>query len=259
MSDGRWSDLAARAGSAVVMVGVGGACIIAGGLWFQLLIAASCGAMVWELVRMLAPERSGVALQLGLLTAATQLTAWSLPPVFLLPLALAPVPVGWSLIGARRFTFAGFALWIVLSGLAFVWLRDLRGLDWIIWLIGVVVVTDIAGYFAGKIIGGPKFWPAISPKKTWSGTSAGWIAAAVVGAVFAAQTSAGLGIIAVSVLASMASQAGDVIESALKRRTGVKDSSNLIPGHGGFLDRFDGMMGAAVFVLLLSLIFSPGV
>lgn len=259
MSDGRWSDLAARAGSAVVMVGVGGACVLAGGIWFQLLIALSCGAMIWELIRMLDPDRGAVALQLGALTAATQMAAWMLPPVFLLPFALAPIPVGWSLIRNRRPAFAGFALWIVLSGLAFVWLRDLRGLDWIIWLIAVVVVTDIAGYFAGKILGGPKFWPAISPKKTWSGTSAGWFGAAGVGAVFAAMTDAGTGVIIVSVLASMASQAGDVIESALKRRTGVKDSSNLIPGHGGFLDRFDGMMGAAVFVLLLSLIFSPGV
>lgn len=258
MSEGRWSDLAARAGSAVVMVAVGGAGVMAGGIWFQLMIAASCGAMMWELVRMLDPDRGTAALQLGALTAAALMAAWMLPPMFLLPVALAPVPVGWSLMSRRRPAFLAFSLWIVVSGLAFFWLRDERGLSWMIWLMGVVVATDIAGYFAGKMIGGPKFWPAISPKKTWSGTSAGWIAAAVVGAVFSWQVGVGAAILIVSVLASMASQAGDVIESALKRRTGVKDSSNLIPGHGGFLDRFDGMMGAAAFVLLLSLIFTPG-
>jgi phosphatidate cytidylyltransferase len=116
----------------------------------------------------------------------------------------------------------------------------------------------VAGYFAGKIIGGPKFWPAVSPKKTWSGTSAGWVGAALVGVGFVIWGGGGIMLVRISVLVSMASQAGDIVESALKRRTGVKDSSALIPGHGGFFDRFDGMMGAAAFLLLLGLIYVPG-
>jgi phosphatidate cytidylyltransferase len=124
------------------------------------------------------------------------------------------------------------------------------GASWLLWLIGVVVATDVAGYFAGKMIGGPKLWPRVSPKKTWSGSSAGWIAAAIVGAFFSEASGLGVGAIVLSVVMSMASQAGDIAESALKRKTGVKDSSALIPGHGGLFDRFDGMLGAAAAFLI---------
>ena len=86
----------------------------------------------------------------------------------------------------------------------------------------------------------------------------GWVAAAVVGTAFAVYASLGAGLVLISVLASMASQAGDIVESATKRKFGVKDSSDLIPGHGGFLDRFDGMMGASLLVLIASLFYAPG-
>ena len=117
-----------------------------------------------------------------------------------------------------------------------------------------VVVTDVAGYFAGRHFGGPKFWPAISPKKTWSGTVAGWIGAGLVGALFLTFTNAGWDTIWLSMLLALASQMGDIAESALKRRVGVKDSSALIPGHGGLFDRFDGLLGASLFMLLLALV-----
>ena len=119
------------------------------------------------------------------------------------------------------------------------------------WLALVVISTDILGYFAGRFIGGPKFWPKISPKKTWSGTVAGWIGAAIIGVVFVWYGRSGPELIGISVAISMASQIGDVAESALKRRMGVKDSSNIMPGHGGMFDRFDGMLGASVFLLLV--------
>jgi phosphatidate cytidylyltransferase len=113
------------------------------------------------------------------------------------------------------------------------------------------VVSDVAGYFAGKALGGPKFWPGISPKKTWSGTAAGWAGAACVGAAFARPLEAGAVLIPVSVLVAFAGQMGDIAESAVKRMQGVKDSSALIPGHGGVLDRFDAMLGAALAVGLM--------
>ena len=118
----------------------------------------------------------------------------------------------------------------------------------------MVVVTDVAGYFAGRMIGGPKFWPKVSPKKTWSGTAAGWVGAALIGALFLSFTNAGRDLIWISAVLAFASQMGDIAESALKRRMGVKDSSALIPGHGGLFDRFDGLLGAALLMLLVALI-----
>jgi phosphatidate cytidylyltransferase len=115
----------------------------------------------------------------------------------------------------------------------------------------VVAVTDIGGYFAGRIIGGPKFWPRVSPKKTWSGTVAGWVGAGVVGWAFMAATGMGVALIGISIALSMASQMGDIAESAVKRNAGVKDSSALLPGHGGVWDRFDGMLGASLLLLVI--------
>jgi len=139
----------------------------------------------------------------------------------------------------------------MLAGFGLTQVRDDFGFGWLMWLVLVVVITDVVGYFAGRAIGGPKFWPKVSPKKTWSGTAAGWIGAAAVGFLFSINTGVGLQLVGVSVAMSMASQMGDMAESGMKRRLGVKDSSNLIPGHGGLLDRFDGMLGAALFLLII--------
>lgn len=258
MSEGRWSDLTARVLSAVVLVAIGSIEVWLGGLWFETFIAAACGLMTWELVRMIDPQRTGVAIQLGLLTAAAVILSYHMPPLYKLPVLLAPALVGAGQVSRSRGLYILFAIWIAAAGLGFISIRENMGFGWMVWLIAVVVATDVAGYFVGKTIGGPKFWPKVSPKKTWSGTAGGWVAAAAVGAGFALYGGFGIAFVLISVLASMASQAGDIVESAVKRKFGVKDSSNLIPGHGGFLDRFDGMMGAALFVLIAGLIYSPG-
>lgn len=258
MSDGRWSDLSARVLSAAVLVVIGSVEVWLGGLWFEAFIAIACGLMTWELVRMIDPEKVGVSVQLGILTGAAVLISYHVPPLFKLPVLVAPALVGAGQVGRSKTIYALFAVWIAASGLGFISIRETMGFGWMVWLISVVVATDVAGYFVGKTFGGPKFWPKVSPKKTWSGTAGGWAAAAIVGAVFAIYAGFGFMFVVISVLASMASQAGDIVESATKRKFGVKDSSNLIPGHGGFLDRFDGMMGAALFVLIAGLIYSPG-
>lgn len=245
---GRWADLGPRLASAVVLVLVAGVEVWVGGPLFEGFIALVCAAMVWELVRMLAPERSGTALLLAALTAVAVFGDPRVPQALVLPLLVLPAVVGMALIGRHQMLFAVFAFWIALAGHGFIWVRADLGIVGMLWLICVVVATDVAGYFAGKAIGGPKFWPRVSPKKTWSGTVAGWIAAALVATGFVVWGGAGGWLIIVSVVMSFASQAGDVAESAIKRMTGVKDSSNLIPGHGGFMDRFDGMMGAALFL-----------
>ena len=248
---GNWSDLAARLGSAAVMVVVGVIGMWMGGDFFHVLVSVIIGLMVWELTRMLAPQNSGLAVQLGGVSALALFLAIYLPAGFAVPLLLAPAMVGMSQLEGNRGHYMTYSVLILMAGFAMVSVRDDLGFGWLVWLVMVVVVTDVAGYFAGRMIGGPKFWPRISPKKTWSGTVAGWIGAAIVGALFGINTGFVLELIGVSIAMSFASQMGDIAESAIKRKTGVKDSSDLIPGHGGVLDRFDGMLGASVFLLAI--------
>jgi phosphatidate cytidylyltransferase len=128
------------------------------------------------------------------------------------------------------------------------------GLVAIFFLFAVVWVTDIAAYFVGRLFGGPKLWPAVSPKKTWSGALgglAGAIIAAFVLSSFAALSHRAA--IVLAALLSVASQAGDLFESHLKRRFGVKDASHIIPGHGGVMDRLDGFIFAAALATLIGL------
>ena len=129
------------------------------------------------------------------------------------------------------------------------------GLLHTVWLIGIVVVTDTAGYIIGRTVGGPKVFPRISPKKTWSGVLAGWLAVALFSWSFVenvAPQNLFFTFVSISILLSVAAQIGDMIQSHLKRKSYVKDSSNLLPGHGGFMDRFDGFTGATVVIGLVS-------
>jgi phosphatidate cytidylyltransferase len=252
---GRWGDLGPRVGSAVVMVAAGFGAIWAGGVVFGLFVALICGAMVWELSRMLDPQAAAIGVQMGIMTGAMILfTAW-LPPFYVVPFLLAPAVAGAARIASGKGLYVIYAGVIALAGYALISVRVNLGFTWIFWLICVVIASDVAGYFAGKSIGGAKLWPRVSPNKTWSGTVAGWVGAGVVGMIFAPLVGAGAGLAVVSVATAMVAQAGDIGESALKRHAGVKDSSALIPGHGGVMDRFDGMLGAALFVPLSSLLF----
>ncbi|NVO23733.1 phosphatidate cytidylyltransferase [Donghicola sp. C2-DW-16] len=249
-SAAKWADLIPRAGSAVVMLVVGLACVWLGGLWYSALIALAVGCMIYEL-RLLGKARDHrVGMMLGALAAAV---TWFLP---VLPnLAILPVIAGMMAAttgGVRKpMPIAFAAAMIMVAGYVLVNLRTDAGIVWVFWLLFVVIASDVAGYFVGKAIGGPKFWPRLSPKKTWSGTAGGWIAAGGVGALFAATTGAGPILIPVSAMMAFAAQMGDIGESWLKRRAGVKDSSNLIPGHGGFMDRFDGLVGACMIALFV--------
>lgn len=246
---GKWGDLAPRLLSALVMVIVGIVEVWLGGWWFHGLVAAVGGGMIWELARMMSPDNEKFTVPLGALSAVVLFVAPLVPSEAILPILLAPVIVGVSQISKDRLIYLGYASALMLACFGLMMLRDFNGIRIIVWLVLVVIATDVAGYFVGRVVGGPKFWPKVSPKKTWSGTIGGWIAAAVVGAAFG-----GAYLIVISVLTSFFSQMGDAAESAIKRRTGVKDSSHLIPGHGGLLDRFDAMMGAALFVMLVGVV-----
>ncbi len=177
--------------------------------------------------------------------------------------ALLESPKRWSLTGVA------YASWLVVS---LVSLRghDSVGLSAILFVFAAVWATDIAAYFGGRAIGGPKLMPSVSPNKTWSGAISGALAAILVCVGYiawadvhvSARTSSlaltlvSVGYIALMALAlSVASQAGDLFESGLKRRFGAKDSGTLLPGHGGFMDRVDGLVfaSAAAFLIGLSL------
>ncbi|AXC49424.1 phosphatidate cytidylyltransferase [Paracoccus suum] len=258
---GAWSDLSRRVASTVVLLGIGVAIALATGIWLRLFISAIVAITFWELARVTGwrhPEmhatlfgrmRPVVLALLAGLTLMAVLTGGA-PGMLAIPIVI-------GLIGAAdrdRVSYAIFGLAILLVGDGLVHLREGLGLGAVLWTMGVVVISDTLGYFVGRTVGGPKFWPALSPKKTWSGTIAGWIGAALFGALLVALARGGIQLILLSPLVALAGQMGDIAESWLKRRAGVKDSSNLIPGHGGFMDRFDAVCGAVLMVSLLDLV-----
>lgn len=132
------------------------------------------------------------------------------------------------------------------------------GATLIAWMFAVVWTTDIAAYFTGRAIGGAKLWPRVSPNKTWAGfwggaaggSVAGWLVWLMASALTSSAPPNSGGLLAISLLASIAGQGGDLAESALKRRAGVKDSGRIIPGHGGVLDRVDSFLAVCMLVAI---------
>ncbi|MCQ8240271.1 phosphatidate cytidylyltransferase [Rhizosaccharibacter radicis] len=251
-----WRDLRVRVLSALVLAPVGIACILMGGPLFALLVLAGMvgiGVEWRDLLRH--PPRSLrglVFLCWPAIAAIAGLTGrW---PGALLILA-ASLVLGVS-------TAIGVAA-TGLAGLSLLWLRFMTGsgVADVLFVLLVVWASDSFAYLAGRLIGGPKLAPSISPGKTWSGSVGGLLAGILVGGIVAGcAASPGASLLpalgrglAAGLLLSVVSQAGDLAESALKRRCGVKDSGRLIPGHGGLLDRFDGLLAAAPVAALLSL------
>ena len=241
-SDTRFGDLGTRSLSAVLLAGLGFLSIWSGGWLLIIFVTLLVAGISYEIANM--SKADSVAALIGL-SALAFIMAAILPPVLRLPILVAAGLIAYQMFVQQKRLMTGAYLFTMIGAATFLYFADTFGIAWTIWLIALVVATDVAGYFAGKMIGGPKFWPAISPKKTWSGTVAGWGAAALVGVVAIPVLGAGVGLIVLSIMLSFASQLGDIFESFVKRKTGVKDSSALIPGHGGVWDRFDGMMAAA--------------
>lgn len=230
-----------------------------GGWWFAALIAVAAALMGWEWHRMMNGGfgRSGMVASAG--CAAAAVLAVSRPELGLLIMALAAA-LSAALAGRDRSGrgWAAFAVFYAgLPSAALVWLRaDPRdGAVVIWWLLLVVWATDIGAYLFGRWIGGPKLLPAVSPKKTWAGLIGGMVSAAAAAWAVSwfALGSAGAGIAAAAALVAVVAQAGDLFESWIKRRCNVKDSSNIIPGHGGVLDRVDGLLTAALAVAAFTL------
>lgn len=249
------SNLQTRVISAIVLAVVVLALTWAGGVWFRLLAVAIGGAIFFEWATMAAAVSSarhrlvaGVMLALVLLGLATGVSAGIL---FLG--ALAASVLTW--IHARAAGEGGW-LWVALpysavpaTALAFLRGSDTAGIWAILFLFAVVWATDILAYFVGRAVGGPKLAPSISPGKTWSGAIGGTVAGVVAGlaVVWASGSTTSAAVMAVAALAlSVLAQMGDLFESGVKRRFGAKDSGFLIPGHGGVMDRVDGLVAAAV-------------
>ena len=236
-----------------------------GGVAFRILSAAIAGAMFYEWCAM---SRSAAGAAAG---SRHQLVAAVLLSVVLLALVLGYSAAGVLVLlalsvlaslldckigGQGSWAPAGLA-YAGLSGVSLAWLRDgdQAGLLAILFLFAVVWATDIAAYFVGRSLGGPKLAPSISPGKTQSGAIGGMIGGVVAGVALAAF--AGLGnlplLAVVAFLLSIVSQIGDLFESWVKRRHGVKDSGTLIPGHGGVMDRVDGLVAAAFALYAIGL------
>jgi phosphatidate cytidylyltransferase len=251
-------NLVMRVAAALVLAPVAIAIAYAGGFsWTLLVTLAVIGLYVeWLMIVGLAREMrvvasgvialaaAGLCLLAGRMDASLAVLAIGLIATAL----ISPERRNWA---AAGFFYAGAAQ--VASVL--VRLDSATGFLALMFVLLIVWVTDIGGYFAGRGIGGPKLWPRVSPKKTWAGAIGGFVASLAVACGFAAFDLGKAGpLLLLGAALSVVSQCGDLFESAVKRRFGVKDSSHIIPGHGGLMDRLDGFVAAVVVAAIFGLL-----
>ncbi len=250
VTEPRINNFVTRILSAMVMIPLVLAAVYLGFPYFHILIAAAVVAMAWEWRSIVGKEdfgSQGMVMTSGLLFAVLAASMdFYLYAVGLIGIT-ALIMAG---ISRQSMWMAAGALYIGIPSLALIWIRSDgdNGLLAVIWLLILVWAADSGAYAAGRLIGGPKLAPSISPNKTWAGFVGCGVSAALAGALVA--HFAGIdGIMTaffISGVIGLISQGGDLLESGFKRHFGVKDSSNLIPGHGGVLDRVDALL-AAVF------------
>lgn len=277
------SNLQKRTLSAAVLLPVAIVAIVFGTPWFNILIAVFAVAMAWEWTSVVATVRSlgetrpvpapsarGWGIIAGISAATAVLAVWRAS-------AGQPIPPDWLFDGAWLVILLGVivvaivalvadrqrAVWygvgipyVAVPPVALVLLRDdPEGLATIVWMLALVVAADTGGYLVGRTVGGPKLAPRISPNKTWSGLGGAVAGAALVGLLtaFILNHTNVLLLTLISAVIGLLEQGGDLVESAFKRHFGVKDTSQIIPGHGGVLDRVDGLLAVAVAVLVINL------
>jgi phosphatidate cytidylyltransferase len=249
------SNLLMRVVVALVLAPLALAIAYAGGwLWAVLVTLASIGLYV-EWLTIVAAARETRVTAAGVVALAISGLCLALGRIDAAFLALVVGVIGVALFASaeRRLWAVGGFLYAAAAEIASVLVRldQIKGFAALILVLLVVWVTDIGGYFAGRGIGGPKLWPRVSPKKTWAGAIGGFAASLAVAGGFAMLDLGKTGpLLLFGAALSIASQLGDLFESAVKRRFGVKDSSHIIPGHGGLLDRLDGFVAAIVLAAI---------
>jgi phosphatidate cytidylyltransferase len=226
---------------------------VGGWLWAVLVTLATIGLYVeWLMIVGAAGVVRVIAAGVVALAVAGICLATGRIEAAVVVLAIGFVAVAMLSPDRRNWTATGF-LYAGMAEIASVLVRldASKGFIALMFVLLIVWVTDIGGYFAGRGIGGPKLWPRVSPKKTWAGAIGGLVGSLAVAAGFAAFDLGKTGpLLILSALLSVVSQLGDLFESAVKRRFGVKDSSHIIPGHGGLLDRLDGFVAAVVMAAI---------
>ncbi|MDX2289509.1 MAG: phosphatidate cytidylyltransferase [Hyphomicrobiaceae bacterium] len=263
MTAGEVRNLKTRVVSGAILIAVALGATLAGGALFAAFVAAIGLVMSWEwgkLVRSRPGDLSfalhGLAIAVAVTLAAAGWSAAAAGAVFAGAGALVVLNIGR---GARL--SGGGVLYVGLPAVACILLRSSEGhgLVAVLFVLASVWAADTAAFAGGRMVGGAKLWPSISPNKTWAGLISAVVASALVGLAAGPVLGVGVSVYLIGCAAGLGavSQAGDLAESALKRLFKVKDASNLIPGHGGFLDRMDGIVAAVLVGVLLGLLLDP--
>jgi phosphatidate cytidylyltransferase len=250
------ADLKPRIAAAVVMAGLALAVAWIGGFIFAVFWWIASIVVLWEWQRLIGGGRLAERVALGgvFVALAALLALHNSVLGVVAGLILGAALVGWR---AGRTHGAWAAAGVVYAGALVSSIVLLRaspgyGMAAVLWVFAVVWGADIAAYFAGRSLGGPRLWPSVSPGKTWSGAIVGALAGAVLGLLLTGWTNRLMPLFWLGLATAIVSEFGDLFESALKRRFGVKDSSGLIPGHGGLMDRLDAFVAASVFAAIVA-------
>lgn len=253
------SDFTARLLSGLVMFAAAVLITIAGATPFAILVVLVALLVCWEWGRLVhgADQTIVLSVQIGTVAVAGLLAAFGYVGLGILALPIGAILATLlslgnnSLFSALGVFYAGF------PAVALIWLRSdpQLGLPAVFFLIAIVVTADTAAFLSGRLLGGPLLWPRVSPKKTWAGAIGAIVASAVVGGLFwfAVPDSSVLRLATTGAVLAVVAQAGDLAESALKRHFGAKDAGSIIPGHGGAMDRVDGLVAAASAVAVAAL------
>lgn len=258
------ADFGTRLASALVLFGIGLVVIYVGGWVFAAFMAAVCIRMAFEWERLTQEPMSGWTFAIAAVGIAGAIGLSTAGQWYAAAVALGAATALCGIIAIALKRHAGWAAALVpylgAPAMALVWLRGgEEGFLVTLWFLFVVWATDSWAMIAGRVIGGPKLIPALSPKKTWAGLAGGVLGALGIGYLFSAVAGEGTPAVLAPLIVTIAivGQIGDVLESAIKRRFHKKDAGSLIPGHGGFLDRMDSVL-AATLVFALTVWLIPG-